>query len=52
MPKFELGQVVATPGALSILWSSGQMPTEFLHKRHNGAWGALDSHGPSKTQSL
>jgi len=33
MPKFDLGQVVATPGALSALRSSGQTPTEFLHKR-------------------
>ena len=32
-PKFELGQVVATPGALEALEQSGQSPSEFL-KRH------------------
>ena len=32
-PKFELGQVVATPGALETLEKSGQSPSEFL-KRH------------------
>ena len=32
-PKFELGQVVATPGALAALEKSGQSPSEFL-KRH------------------
>ena len=32
-PKFELGTVVATPGALEALEESGQSPAEFL-KRH------------------
>ena len=32
-PKFELGQTVATPGALDALEQSGQSPSEFL-KRH------------------
>ena len=32
-PKFELGTVVATPGALEPLEKSGQSPKEFL-KRH------------------
>ena len=32
-PRFELGQVVATPGALGALEASGQSPSEFL-KRH------------------
>jgi hypothetical protein len=32
-PKFELGQTVATPGALDALEASGQSPSEFL-KRH------------------
>ena len=29
-PQFELGQVVATPGALEALEQSGQSPSEFL----------------------
>ena len=32
-PRFELGQTVATPGALDALEQSGQSPSEFL-KRH------------------
>lgn len=32
-PKFKLGTVVATPGALEALEQSGQSPNEFL-KRH------------------
>ena len=32
-PQFELGQVVATPGALDALEQSGQSASEFL-KRH------------------
>jgi len=32
-PKFVLGQIVATPGALEALQQSGQSPSEFL-KRH------------------
>ena len=29
-PAFELGQIVATPGALAALKKSGQQPDEFL----------------------
>ena len=50
MPKFELGQVVATPGALSALRSSGQTPTEFLCKHLNGDWGTLDGHDHKQNQ--
>ena len=39
LPKFSLGQIVATPGALEALNKSGQAPAEFL-ARHNAAdWG-------------
>ncbi len=44
-PKFELGQVVATPGCLAVLEGSSQSPSEFL-KRHvqleQGDLGAED----------
>jgi len=50
MPKFELGQIVATPGALSALRSSGQTPTEFLHKHVNGDWGEVDGHDFKQNQ--
>ena len=29
-PKFPLGQIVATPGALEVIEASGQSPQEFL----------------------
>ena len=32
-PKFVLGQIVATPGALDAIEASGQSPAEFI-KRH------------------
>jgi hypothetical protein len=35
-PKFSLGQIVATPGALEALQKAGQSPVEFL-QRH--VWG-------------
>jgi hypothetical protein len=45
MPKFELGRVVATPGALRATRSSGQSPNDFLRRRFNGDWGEhLDGH--------
>lgn len=45
MPKFELGQVVATPGALQAIRSSGQTPSPFLRRHVNGGWGEhLDGH--------
>ena len=40
-PRFELGRVVATPAALSVLEDSGQMPDEFLHRHVHGDWGDL-----------
>ena len=41
-PRFQLGQCVATPGALRALEESGQTPTEFLGRHHHGDWGEVD----------
>ena len=41
-PAFELGQIVATPGALAALKKSGQQPGEFLTRHVNREWGDLD----------
>lgn len=38
-PRFSLGQVVATPGALEALHESGQTPAYFLAKHSQGNWG-------------
>lgn len=41
-PKFCLGQVVATPGALEALEQSGQTPAFFLDKHRSGDWGEVN----------
>ena len=38
---FSLGQVVATPGALTALQKAGQQPQEFLARHLQGDWGDL-----------
>jgi hypothetical protein len=40
-PTFPLGQVVATPGALSALAEAGQTPLEFIARHATGDWGDL-----------
>jgi hypothetical protein len=40
-PAFELGQIVATPGALATLRKAGQQPGEFLTRHVNREWGDL-----------
>jgi hypothetical protein len=42
-PKFDLGQVVATPEALRLLEESGQMPGFFLDRHLQGDWGEVDA---------
>lgn len=41
-PLFDLGQIVATPGALDALRDAGQTPGEFLTRHVKGEWGDLD----------
>ena len=41
-PRFQLGQIVATPGALSAIADAGQQPAEFLTRHVMGDWGELD----------
>src|SRR5262249_54363210 len=40
-PKFHLGKVLATPGALEALDASGQSPAYFLSRHVRGDWGDL-----------
>ena len=42
-PRFSLGQIVATPGALQALDDAGQQPVEFLARHVRGDWGDLDA---------
>ena len=39
---FELGRIVATPGALQALEAAGQQPAEFLDRHVSGDWGELE----------
>jgi hypothetical protein len=38
-PKFPLGSLVATPGALAVIAESGQTPLDFLSRHVRGDWG-------------
>ena len=40
-PLFDLGQLVATPGALAALKKSGQNPLDFLSRHITGDWGEI-----------
>ncbi len=40
-PKFNLGRILATPGALEILEESGQSPDFFLARHVKGDWGEV-----------
>jgi hypothetical protein len=40
-PRFSLGQVVATPGALQALQEAGQLPSDFLSRHVRGDWGEV-----------
>ena len=52
-PHFDLGRVVATPGALSALAEASVEPDALLRRHHRGDWGELDAHDRSEnTKSL
>ncbi len=40
--KFNLGQVVATPGALAALHNAGETALPYLARHLRGDWGDLD----------
>lgn len=42
-PKFQLGKVVATPGALAALEEAGQSPWVFLSLHLEANWGTVDA---------
>src|ERR1700756_963930 len=41
VPKFSLGRVVATPGALRALAEANQSPFEFIERHQAEDWGEL-----------
>jgi hypothetical protein len=46
----ELGQVVATPGALQAMATSGQDQLDLLQRHRHGDWGELDEHDRQANQ--
>ena len=42
-PLFDLGQIVATPGALDAMAKTGDDPGVFLGRHVTGDWGDLDA---------
>ena len=50
-PLFDLGQLVATPGALAALEKSGESPMNFLSRHVTGDWGELDEEDRKENQS-
>src|SRR5579863_5910978 len=49
-PLFDLGQLVATPGALAALEKSGQNPIDFLSRHVTGDWGELSDDDRKENQ--
>lgn len=49
-PLFDLGHIVATPGALSTLTTHEVMPTTFLARHHTGDWGEVDDEDSQTNQ--
>ncbi len=43
-PKFPLGRLVATPGALAAFEANKQSPTIFVRRHLKGDWGEVDVH--------
>jgi hypothetical protein len=41
MPKFQLGQIVATPGALDAFKAAGEEPVTYLARHVVGDWGEM-----------
>ena len=49
-PLFDLGQLVATPGALAALEKTGQNEMEFLSRHVRGDWGELPTEDRDENQ--
>lgn len=49
-PLFDLGQLVATPGALAALAKTGQNAMEFLSRHVRGDWGELPEEDRAENQ--
>jgi hypothetical protein len=43
-PRFPLGRILATPGAIAEMEESATTHSEFLNRHAQGDWGDLDDH--------
>ena len=48
--RFDLGTIVATPGALEALAVSGESPSTFLCRHVAGDWGDLDEEDRAENE--
>ena len=46
-PKFKLGKLVATPGAISAMAESGRSPEALLRRHQSGDWADICSEDKS-----
>ena len=49
-PRFLLGQVVGTPGALQALDEAGKHPFELLARHVTGDWGAIPTEDKAENE--
>ena len=49
-PLFQLGRLVATPGALEALKESGESPLDFVRRHVVGDWGDCHAHDAQLNQ--
>jgi hypothetical protein len=50
LPRFPLGRIVATPGALQALEEANQSPFEFIQRHQSGDWGELCEEDKSENE--
>jgi len=50
LPKFPLGRIVATPGALTALAEAEETPDSFLRRHAAGDWGNLDDEDRNENE--
>lgn len=50
-PRFSLGRIVATPGAIEALEAAGQIPWDFLGRHLKGDWGELDEEDKAENEA-
>ena len=50
VPLFDLGRVVATPGAMTLLVSAGENPARLLERHASGDWGEVPPEDARKNE--